>query len=101
MAAGKRVSDLQTQSPHDGVRMAPPLTLVDTRPDPPSHKPPAYDACRHTPSPVKAQSNQLPKLRTRVRFPSSARCDVARHRQGPNPHQGFGFLVFRGPLGPR
>jgi hypothetical protein len=42
----------------------------------------------------------LPKLNTRVRFPSSAPCDVARHRKGPNPHCGSGLFVFRGPLGP-
>ena len=31
--------------------------------------------------------HQLPKLRTRVRFPSSAPCDVARHRELVNPRQ--------------
>lgn len=30
-------------------------------------------------------------------FSNYAYCDVARHRQGPNPHQGSGFLFFRGP----
>jgi hypothetical protein len=40
--------------------------------------------------------HQLPKLRTRVRFPSSALCDIASHRGRSGPAPGFGtHLVVR------
>src|SRR5262245_4597231 len=43
--------------------------------------------------------HQLPKLNTGVRFPSSALCDVARHRKLPNPHSGFGRFRFSRSVG--